>query len=463
MTLKQTLVRESFLPALRVFRKLVVDRPDVGALRRWAARLETVFAHDEPGVTTRDIGLPHCTASWLQVEGAPGPQVILYLHGGAFIIETPRLHGAFLARLCRQVGGRALMPHYRLAPEHIYPAAAEDCLDAYRWLLAQGHAPHDIVIAGDSAGGGLCLGLLTRLREEGLALPACALALSPLTDGGFNGDSITRNDGLDPMFTARSFHAMAPLYMPDAAMRTLPRASPLHADLDGLPPILVLVGSSELLLDDSVRFAQKCSSATLEIWHAMPHVFPLFDFLPEAKRAVDRAGRFLRDHLAAAAEAAAALNERGDAFGDSAARTKAEAGACADAVKAEALPVPPPVQGPLAVGSERAAPATLTTAWLWLALAAVSGLAALAALIGGAPPWLGPAGIASALLPGVQGAAQLPNMLGTLVVVAFALVAPTATIGRRACAGVVAATLALGPVCGLALILWLCQKSGRQE
>ena len=459
MTLKQTLVRESFLPALRVFRKLVVDRPDVGALRRWAARLEALFAHDEPGVGTREIGLPYCGASWFEVDGAPGPQVILYLHGGAFIIETPRLHGAFLARLCRQVGARALMPHYRLAPEHIYPAAADDCLDAYRWLLAQGHAPHDIVIAGDSAGGGLCLGLLTRLRGEGLPLPACALVLSPLTDGSMSGDSITRNDGLDPMFTARSFHAMAPLYMPDAALRTSPQASPLHADLDGLPPILVLVGSSELLLDDAVRFAQKCPSATLEVWHAMPHVFPLFDFLPEAARAVDRAGRFLRDHLAAAT---AALHEHA-ARGDSTAHSLADAGTTPVAVIAEALPVPPPVQASLAVGSERAAPATSTTAWLWLALAVVSGVAALATLIGGSPHWLGPAGIASALLPGVQGATHLPNLLGTLAVVTFALVTPVGTISCRAGAGVVAATLALGPVCGLALILWLRQSFGRRE
>lgn len=226
-----------------------------------------------------------------------------YLHGGAFIFETPRLHGAFLTRIARACGMNALMPNYRLAPEHPFPAAPDDALTAYRWLLAQGHRGSDIVVAGDSAGGNLALGLLQRLNGEGLPQPACAVVLSPVTDGSFSGDSVRRNDGLNPMFTARGVHALAPVYLSDATQARLPLASPLLGDMTGLPPVLLIVGSSELMLDDSVRFALRCPGAQLQVWHDMPHVFAVFDFLPQATQALESIATFVRAAIERAAPA----------------------------------------------------------------------------------------------------------------------------------------------------------------
>jgi acetyl esterase/lipase len=297
--IRNRLVREVFRPAMRLFRDTLLADPNVPALRRWVARMESALAHDEPGATTRRVGLAQCEATWFEVAGAQPGQVILYLHGGAFVFETPRLHGAFLTRLARDCGMCALMPHYRLAPEHPFPAAADDALASYRWLLAQGIEASRIVVAGDSAGGNLCLGLLQRLRHDRLPMPACALAMSPLTDATFGGDSVRRNDGLDPMFTASGFHKLAPLYLRDASQRAWPLASPLLGDLDGMPPTLLTVGSSELLLDDSVRYALRCRGAELQVWHDMPHVFPLFEFLPQAAEARKGMRRFIGDALAA--------------------------------------------------------------------------------------------------------------------------------------------------------------------
>jgi len=294
---RNRLFREVFSPALRVFRSTLLDDPDVAALRAWAAALDRALTRDELGATTREVALASCTATWFDIAGADPKRVLLYLHGGAFVIETPRLHSAFVSRLARDAGLHALMPHYRLAPEHPFPAAPDDALAAYRWLLAEGFCASDIVVGGDSAGGNLALGLLQRAEHEGLPLPACALAISPLTDGAFSGDSIRRNDGVDPMFTARGFEKLAPLYLPDAASRRQPLASPLFGRLENMPPLLLTVGSSELLLDDSVRFAQRCASAELQVWHDMPHVFPLFDFLPEALEVRRSMARFIAHSL----------------------------------------------------------------------------------------------------------------------------------------------------------------------
>lgn len=300
MSAFQTIVRHTFKATLRLIRSLMAAA-DPHALRRWSTRIDKFLAQRVSGVGLRDVQLPHCSSQWIEVPGAASGRVVLYLHGGAFITETPHTHGSFLVRLCKATGCNGFMPSYRLAPEHCFPAAPDDCLDAYKWLLGQGLQGSDIVLAGDSAGGNLALGLLPRLRDAGLPLPACVLALSPLTDATFSGGSIKRNNGLDPMFTAHGFSLLAPLYMPDVSTRATPLASPLAADLTGLPPALLVVGSSELLLDDSVRYAIKHPDAQLQVWHDMPHVFPLFDFLPQARQALDSMVRFTNDKLDAAA------------------------------------------------------------------------------------------------------------------------------------------------------------------
>ena len=294
--IRKRIVREVFAPAMRLFRDTLQESGDVGAIRDWAARLDRALMRDDPDGPRHLVALQHCAATWfdaLAPQTVEAGRVILYLHGGAFIVETPRLHGAFVARLAHAAGARALMPHYRLAPENAFPASPDDALAAYRWLLARGHAGRDIVVAGDSAGGNLALGLLQRIVHEGLPVPACAVALSPLTDATFSGESVRRNDGLDPMFTARGFDTLARFIVPDDAMRTWPLASPLFGEMSGLPPLLLQVGSSELLLDDSVRFAQRHPGTKLQVWHDVPHVFPLFDFLPESQPALEQIVQFI--------------------------------------------------------------------------------------------------------------------------------------------------------------------------
>lgn len=293
--LRNRVTREVFVPALRLFRDTLLNHPDPVALREWAGRLEAALVHDSDVAASRPIALGHCAASWFEAPFTDARRVILYLHGGAFVVETPRLHGAFVTRLAAATGCGVLVPHYRLAPEHPFPAAHDDALTAYRWLLDSGREGREIAVAGDSAGGNLTLGLLQRIVHEGLPAPACAVALSPITDGPLSGESIRRNDGLDPMFTAAGFHALVPLVLPDAAQRAWPLASLLFGEMAGLPPLLLQVGSSELLLDDSIRFAQRCPGARLQVWHDMPHVFPLFEFLPQASAALADIARFI-DH-----------------------------------------------------------------------------------------------------------------------------------------------------------------------
>ena len=300
------LKRRLLKPTLRLARDLFSGNLDHRQLRATVERLDGRFGDDISDVKQTNIVLPQCSATWFDVAGAKQDRVILYIHGGAFILETPRLHGGLLARLCRATGMRGFMLNYRLAPEFPYPAAPEDCLAAYRYLVNTGYAPEKIIIAGDSAGGNLTLATLLRIRDDGLPLPAGAIALSPLTDGTFGSDSIERNDGHDLMFTRRAFRNLAPHYMPQPERRGELSASPVLADLNGLPPIYLLVGSSELLLDDSIRFACKCPSAKVEVWHDMPHVFPAFSFLPEAREAVKRMAQFAAAVVAEAAPAAIA-------------------------------------------------------------------------------------------------------------------------------------------------------------
>lgn len=291
MNLSYAIQKALFPATLRAVRHLTGGRFDYRQMRRNVARVERLMARREHGGKQSPVSLAHCPASWLEVGETRPDQVILYLHGGGFIFETPALHSALLARLCDKTGSCGFMPHYRLAPEHPYPAATEDCLDAYRYLLAAGFSPRAIVIVGDSAGGNLTLVTLLRIRAASLPLPAGAIALSPATDLTGRSDSMQRNAGHDPVFSPGVYAAMIPYYLPDPLQRGEPWASPLYGDLAGLPPIHLLVGSSELLLDDSVRFACKCPSATLEVWHNMPHVFPAFDFLPEAQLAQMRMAR----------------------------------------------------------------------------------------------------------------------------------------------------------------------------
>jgi monoterpene epsilon-lactone hydrolase len=229
-------------------------------------------------------------------------RTLLYLHGGAFAVGTAGGYRSLWSGLARAAGARGLGIDYRLAPEHPFPAAVDDALAAYRSLLDAGHDPSSIAVAGDSAGGGLVVSLLLAARDGGLPMPAAAVVLSPWTDLACAGDSMTSKAGEDLSLVTEDLVTLAGRYLGDADSAN-PLASPVHADLSGLPPLLIQVGSAEILLDDATRLASNAGAAgvrtTLEVWPGMPHVWPLFGFmLGEGREAVSSAGAFLTQRFA---------------------------------------------------------------------------------------------------------------------------------------------------------------------
>jgi epsilon-lactone hydrolase len=228
-------------------------------------------------------------------------RVLLYLHGGAYQIGSPATLRHLVALISDAARTRVLSVDYRLAPEHPFPAAVDDTLTAYRWLLANGTDPARIAIAGDSAGGGLTLAALVALRDAGVPLPAAAVAMSPWTDLALTGESLRTRAEADFMLQPAGMRETADTYLAGEDPHH-PYASPLYADLRGLPPLLIHVGDAEVILDDSTRFAARARDAgvdvTLEVWDEMPHVWHAFaGLLPEADQAVARIGSWLRDLL----------------------------------------------------------------------------------------------------------------------------------------------------------------------
>lgn len=236
-------------------------------------------------------GIP---AVWIEPP-QPGDIVILYLHGGAYALGSFTIYREMLSRLASAAQSRCLAINYRLAPEHPFPAALEDAVTAYHWLLDQGGAPENILIAGDSAGGGLTLAALIRLREAGAPLPAGGICLSPWTDLALKGDSVQQKADLDPILSPDSLKKYAGMYA-DGRPLTEPLISPLYADLRGLPPLLIQVGTDEILLNDATRVAEKARASgvdvTLSRWDEMFHVFHLIPFLPESQQALDQISAF---------------------------------------------------------------------------------------------------------------------------------------------------------------------------
>lgn len=236
---------------------------------------------------------------WIAAPGADRG-VILYLHGGAYTLGSINTSRELASRLARETNTRALAVEYRLAPEHPHPAAIEDALTVYRWLRTE-VAPSRIIMAGDSAGGGLALATLVALRDTGEPLPAGAVCISPWIDLALTGDSIKGKAATDPILDPDSL-AMYARYYAGACDLTSPLLSPLYADLRGLPPLLIQVGTEEILLDDAVRCADRAREAgvavTLEIWDEMFHVFQMLPFFPETKRAVEHIAAFVSQRFA---------------------------------------------------------------------------------------------------------------------------------------------------------------------
>jgi epsilon-lactone hydrolase len=270
---------------------------DIAALRRRYESLDARYFAPERNVVREAIVCGGVKAEWVSVpESLPG-RTIFYLHGGSFAFRFPNAHAAFAARLCRRLGARALIPDYRLAPEHPFPAAPDDCLAAYRGLLAGGCDARNAVFLGDSAGGNLALVTLHRtLRAHG-PLPACAVLLSPAVDCTLESRSIVDNEDQDPMLSLPDLMVLRRRYLPSPELYSHPDASPLFADFSGFPPLFLQAGSTEILRDEAVRTAQRAHEAgvdvELELWPKTPHAFQMASFLPEAAQAMDRIVRFI--------------------------------------------------------------------------------------------------------------------------------------------------------------------------
>jgi phosphinothricin tripeptide acetyl hydrolase len=264
-------------------------------------RAEKVF-RTPSDVKVERVNAPVAPAEWLRPPSAEPGRVVLYLHGGGYVIGSPRSHRHLAAAIAGAAGASALLLDYRLAPEHPFPAAVEDATAAYRWLLDQAIAPERIVIAGDSAGGGLTVATLLALREARVPLPAGGVCISPWVDLTCSGASYGTKADADPIVGRSGVEEMARAYLGATPPRT-PLASPLFADLRGLPPLLIHVGSDEVLLDDSVQLAERVKAAgvdaTLEVYERMIHVWHWFlPMLDEAQTAVEAIGRFVRARAA---------------------------------------------------------------------------------------------------------------------------------------------------------------------
>ncbi|MGH7960204.1 MAG: alpha/beta hydrolase [Candidatus Binatia bacterium] len=255
-----------------------------------------------PDVKCTPVDAGGVPAEWIVAPGAADDKVVLYLHGGGYVIGSITSHRDLMARLSRAAGAKVLGLNYRLAPENPHPAAVEDATAAYRWLLSQGTKPNRMAIGGDSAGGGLTLATLVSLRDAGTPLPAAAVCLSPWADMEGSGESMKTKAAVDPLVVPGMLENMVKMYMAGKDLRT-PLASPLHADLKGLPPLLIQVGGREVLLDDSTRVAERAKAAgvkvTLDVWDEMIHVWHLFaPILPEGQQAIEQIGQFIRERIA---------------------------------------------------------------------------------------------------------------------------------------------------------------------
>jgi acetyl esterase/lipase len=253
------------------------------------------------GVTYAEA--PEVGGLWATPEGARADAAIMYLFGGGYTISSPQSRRKLAGHLARAAGVQALVPAYALAPERPFPGAIESALAAYRFLLAGGFAPGRIVIGGDSSGGGLAAATLLAIRQAGLPLPAGAVAISPWADLACSGATFAPLAAVDLTVTRDGLQRMAADYLNGADPRD-PLASPVYGDFAGLPPLLILVGGHEGLLDDAVRLARQAAlggvDVTLRIWAGMQHVFPIYaGFLPEADAAVAMIGRWIEARLKA--------------------------------------------------------------------------------------------------------------------------------------------------------------------
>lgn len=273
----------------------------------WAERRQRLDDIGSLWPIADDVKLENVDVSGLQGEWSIVPKsnasrVLLFFHGGGYCSGSIVSHRRMVTEAGRCARVRTLAIAYRLAPENLFPAAYDDALTAWRFLRDHGVSPSQIAIGGDSAGAGLTVALIARLRDAHEELPACAWLVSPWLDLTLSGSTLTSKDAVDPIIHKQYLNELIDAYVPAGMDRKDPRLSPLFGDLSGFPPILIQVGSAEALLDDAIRFARAAGAAdvsvTLEVWPHMIHAWPLWNAQLEAgRRALANAGTFIQTHL----------------------------------------------------------------------------------------------------------------------------------------------------------------------
>lgn len=282
---------------LRQLCKRIDGDSDVGDMRRTFDRL-TRRLGPVKGVNARRETLGGIDATWLLPDSTDdAAPLLLYLHGGAYVMGSSNTHRRLVSAIARRAAHRALVPDYRLAPENPFPAGLSDCVAVYRALLDAGHDPQRITVAGDSAGGGMTLALLLSLRDAGLPQPRGAAVMSPWLDLTGSGESTVSRAKLDPMFRAADMPKASIHYAP-LELQKDPRVSPVFADVAGLAPVCIQVGDCEILLSDSTRLADNLKAVggdvELNVWPDLWHVFQFWaGRIPEADRAIDQLGDWI--------------------------------------------------------------------------------------------------------------------------------------------------------------------------
>jgi monoterpene epsilon-lactone hydrolase len=283
---------------VRAMLKGLIGGPDTPFMERRAQTEAFAAAFEIPaGITVKRGGLAGVPVEWVRPRNAVAPYLFLHLHGGGYVLGNPAASRPFTTALAHALRAPVVSVDYKLAPEHPFPAAVEDALAAWRGLLSAGHDPKTIAVGGESAGGGLAIALMVAARDAGLALPAAIVAMSPWADMRCNAKSLDTKAGTDPMLTRRSLREMADAYL-SGSLANSPLASPVLADLRQLPPLLIQVGSEEVLLDDARALHHKAFAdgvdAHIEIWPEMIHVFQMFHpMLEEGGQAIRRIAEFV--------------------------------------------------------------------------------------------------------------------------------------------------------------------------
>lgn len=286
----------------RYIKGLDVSHLPVEKARAQFEKIAGSFLVRATGVEVEQTQIAGVDVDWLRPKNARKDKVLMYLHGGAYVMGSPRTHRQLVSHTVRAAGVVAVLPDYRLAPEHPFPAAIDDAVAVYRGLLKSGFRAEDIIISGDSAGGGLSVATLLQLRHAGVPMPAAAVLLSPFLDITGSGESATTRADRDPWFDIGDLHVVAGYYCPDESEWQNPLVSPVFANVAGLPPMLIQVGDDEILLSDSTRLAEKLEAegieVELEVWPHMWHVFQMFiRKMPESGAAVARIAAYIQKHF----------------------------------------------------------------------------------------------------------------------------------------------------------------------